>query len=105
VNTKTTRVATLLLIAIIWLLGAPVAHATEFASGNQAFVSSDQTIEDDLFISGRTVEIQGNVNGDVYAAVADVNIVGPAQDDVVVAGANVDLSGAIRDDLRAEGVA
>jgi hypothetical protein len=91
------------LMAIVWHLGTSAAYASEFTSGQEAVISRERVINDDLMISGNAVNMQGTVNGDVYAAGARVTVSGPVQDDVVTVGANVTLSGTVGDDLRAAG--
>lgn len=54
-------------------------------------------------VFGQTVEVQGEVNGDVYAAGGQVAIEGKVNGDVLVAGGTVVISGDVTQDVRVLG--
>lgn len=62
-------------------------------------VAEDEVIEDDLYIAGEGVEIEGEVNGDVYAAGGTVTVTGQISGDLVIGGGEVRVSGTVGDDL------
>jgi len=68
-----------------------------------AAVPKNQVVNDDLFITGQEVLVEGTVNGDVYAAGGMVRIRGTVNGDVLAAGGNVEISGKITQDIRAAG--
>src|SRR5689334_23257997 len=61
-------------LVLIAALAAPtrVASAAELRDGNDVVIPADETIDDDLYVGGKTVTIQGVVLGDVVAGAADV---------------------------------
>lgn len=90
-------------IGILACLLPATALAAEFKSGESLTIAASDTIEDDLYIAGGTVRIEGNVNGDLIIAGGNVEVKGNVSGDITAAGGNVVLSGTIGDDLRAAG--
>jgi cytoskeletal protein CcmA (bactofilin family) len=72
-------------------LAAP-AWAIDARSGD-AVVVSGETINDDLYLSGSSVRVDGFVNGNVFAAGQSVTIEGTVTGSVVAAGQNVLVTG------------
>lgn len=85
------------------LLLSPTITSAATISEDHAVISKNQTINDDLFISGGEVEILGTVNGDVYAAGGEVLINGLVKGDVLVAGGEVTIKGTVENNVRAAG--
>ena len=56
---------------------------------------ADETINDDLFASGRSVRVDGRVRGDVYAFAQNVTVTGVIEGDLITAGAQVVLDGRV----------
>jgi cytoskeletal protein CcmA (bactofilin family) len=77
--------------------------AAEFRTGDQTKIPSTETINDDLYITGGTVSIDGRVTGDVIAAGGDVNIAGQIGGSVQVLGGSIDIKGDIGGSLRVLG--
>ena len=66
-----------IVLAALALSFASPARAAEIITGNpDAIVPADQVIDDDLFIAGQNVRIEGTVNGDVFAAGNQVEVTG-----------------------------
>ena len=66
-----------ILFSAFSLAFASPARAAEIITGDpDAVVPADQVIDDDLFIAGQNVRIEGTVNGDVFAAGNQVEITG-----------------------------
>lgn len=87
------------------LLGAPLAASAKIVSSDSgsAHLSSSQTVNDDLYMSGSDVIIEGTVNGDVFVAGQNVTIKGTISGDVFVAGQNVNIGGKVKGGVRAAG--
>lgn len=91
------------------LLGALLLPAVASAAiisgehGTTADVPASQTINDDLYISGERVLIEGTVNGDVYAAGSTVTIKGTVNGSVFAAGQDVYVSGTVTGGVRLAG--
>jgi cytoskeletal protein CcmA (bactofilin family) len=69
--------------------------AFDARTGEDLVVGIGETIEEDLFIAGDTVTIDGTVNGDVYAAGRSVHIRGSIRDGVTVAAERITITGAV----------
>jgi cytoskeletal protein CcmA (bactofilin family) len=74
-----------IVLAALTLSVASPASAAEIITGNpDAVVPADQVIDDDLFITGQNVRIEGTVNGDVFAAGAQVEVTGTIEGNLFV---------------------
>jgi len=69
-------ISVIVLTAFALAFASP-ARAAEIITGDpDAIVPVDQVIDDDLFIAGQNVRIEGTVNGDVFAAGNQVEVTG-----------------------------
>lgn len=89
----------LLLISIAGFWG--ITNAQEFRSGNTSSVEPGETIDSTLWISGRTVDIAGDVNGDVFCAGQHVTVSGSIQGDLLCAAQTIVVSGEVGGNVRA----
>jgi hypothetical protein len=71
--------------------------------GGRKILPASEVHEGWYFGAGRTVMIEGTVNGDVYAAGGLVDVSGVVNGDLIVAGGEVSVSGTVTDDIRATG--
>lgn len=89
---------------VLWLvlLGLPIAfglstpvQAADFRSGDNVVIGAEEVVDDDLFVSGNRVEINGTVRGDLFAAGAEVVVNGDVEGSLVIAGQTVNVAGSI----------
>lgn len=66
-------------------------------------LTQDQVINEDYFMSGETISMNGTVNGDAYLFGSDITVSGIVNGDVLVAGGNVTIDGTVNGNLRAAG--
>lgn len=93
-----------LLAGLMLVLATPrAAFAAEQRSGDTVVVGPGETVNDDLYVFGQTVEVQGRVNGDVIAFGNTVTISGRVTGDVIAAGATVNVPGIVGGSIRAAG--
>jgi hypothetical protein len=92
-----------ILFAGILLWFAPSAEAMVISSETDVVVAKGEIIDDDLFIAGESVVIEGTVEGDLYAAGGNVKVSGTVNGDVMVAGGTVEISGTVQNDVRVAG--
>ena len=65
---RKTRVFTLLTLFVLALfILVPAASAYDGRSGEKVVIGKDEVIDDDLFVGGTTVTVDGTVNGDLIA--------------------------------------
>lgn len=86
------------------VLVSPLA-AADFRGGNKVVIAADEVIEDDLYVSGQTVRIDGTVRGDVIASGREITLNGIADGDLIAAGQAVIVNGQVGDDIRMAGMA
>lgn len=79
---------------------AQPATATEFRKGDNLTIGKDETIKEDLFITGEHVRIEGTVDGDVYAFAQQVDVSGKINGDLICFAQSLRVSGAIDGNLR-----
>jgi cytoskeletal protein CcmA (bactofilin family) len=97
------HLAAVLIVLTALLAAAPPAQAMEFRQGDTVLVPPGTVIDDDLFATGQTLTIAGQVNGEVYAFGQTIMITGVVQRDLIAAGQQVTVDGNAGGDLRAAG--
>ena len=106
VYNKIMRIRTLLLAFFaVYLLAfsTPPNSYAKIISSQNSTVSSSETINDDLFISGQTVVVDGLIHGDVYAAGGTITVSGSVDGDVLATGGTVIITGNIGGNVRVVG--
>lgn len=87
-------------LLVLWVLVVPRVGAFESRSGETVIVEADEVVDDDLYVSARTLNVNGTVNGDVifFGQTATVN--GTVTGDLVAAGQEIVIEGEVSDDAR-----
>lgn len=93
------------LVGGVVILAAEVAAAVEFRAGQNVVVAADEVIEEDLYVTGDTVTIDGTVRGDVVASGREVTLNGTVEGDLMACGQAVVINGRVGDDARIAGMA
>ena len=94
-------VAVMMVAAFAWL---PIsASAADLRQGNDVTVGSGETVNDDLYVAGGTVTVDGTVKGSVIVAGGTVSVAGTVSRDVMVAGGTINISGQVGGSIRAAG--
>lgn len=88
--------------AISASLALPAAAMT-VRGGDTFILPEEETLNDDLYVGGGTVILNGRVNGDVSVAGGTVILNGAVAEDVMAAGGNLTVAGEVGDDLRVAG--
>jgi cytoskeletal protein CcmA (bactofilin family) len=94
---------TLLLVMLLFLSLQSNVEAADFRTGPEVNIGPEETVDDDLYATGGTINVNGIVNGDLVAAGGTINIRGAINGDVVAAGGSVMVNGMVRDSVRASG--
>lgn len=96
-------IATIVGSAVILLVvAAPIALA-KVVTGDNTHIGPDETVNDDLYITGQTIVIEGTVNGDVYAAGKTVTVKGTINGDLIAVGQTVLVEGTVKQHVRVAG--
>jgi len=96
------RVALLAMLLALLALGLTTSslvntvHAAEIRNGDHVIVAADEVIDDDLFISGQKVEVEGTVNGDLFAAANEVIINGTVEGSLFIGGQTLQINGDVK---------
>ncbi|MEX5256806.1 polymer-forming cytoskeletal protein [Kocuria arenosa] len=97
---------TLLVLALAGaLLTAPAAGAVEVRDGENVVVAADEVVDDDLYVTGGSVVVDGTVRGDLLVAGGTVTINGTVEGDLMAAAQTVVIEGTVGDDARVAGQA
>lgn len=97
---RKTRILNLVALFVLALLiFVPTASAFDGRSGDTVVIGKDEVINDDLFVAGETVTVDGTVNGDLAAAGQTVIINGKVMGNVFVAGSGVTVNGEVGHDV------
>ncbi|MEW5870351.1 MAG: hypothetical protein AB1894_13840 [Chloroflexota bacterium] len=98
----------LLVLALVALLTfglATPALAFDPIGDDTITIEAGEVIEDDLYLFGNLVTINGTVKGDVVAFGSSITLNGLIEGDFIAAGRDVTINGEVTDDLRMAGYA
>ena len=87
----------------VGLLMPDVTHAMVIRGGETFELEPYTTLEDDLYVAGKTVSLAGTTTGDVFAAGSQVAHSGVSTEDMLFAGGEVNVTGVVQGDLRVLG--
>lgn len=81
------------------LIGAHRLNA-EVRQETEVIVASYETIEDDLYIFGQRVVVDGSVKGDLIVFGSQISINGSVEGDLIAAAQSIEINGTVDDDAR-----
>jgi cytoskeletal protein CcmA (bactofilin family) len=93
----------LLLAVILILLGAMPALAFDGRTGESVTIDKGEVVDDDLYIAGGDLVINGTVEGDVFAGGRNVTVNGDIEGAATIAGQYITINGSVRDSVRLAG--
>jgi cytoskeletal protein CcmA (bactofilin family) len=87
----------LMVVVLIFSLAfsAPVFAGTEIEGDPDVTIGADEIIQDDVFVSGRHVLVEGIIEGDLFASGETVTITGTVDGNLFAAGAAVYITGTV----------
>jgi cytoskeletal protein CcmA (bactofilin family) len=91
------------LVLLPMLLAVSPVWSSNVETQKPAIVGATQVIDDDLYLAGETVTIDGTVKGDAVLAGKQVTVNGNVEGDLIAAGQVITLNGTVRDDVRIAG--
>lgn len=94
---KRTAIIFLLGVLLVFLMAGP-AQAAQFKANDEVNIPAEKVIDDDLYVSGGIVTIEGTVKGDLFAWGGTVTINGDVTGDLVTGGGTVIINGKVGDD-------
>jgi hypothetical protein len=81
------------------------ALAADFRSGSTVIIAADEVIDDDLFVSGNRVEVNGTVKGDLFAVGETVEVNGPVEGSLMISGQTLTVNGPVGGSIYSGGYA
>ncbi len=97
-------VSIVLFTVLVFSIASP-ALAFDGRSGDTITIRADEVVNDDLYVTGETVVINGTVKGDVIAFARTITINGAIEGDLIAAGQAIIINGVVQDDARIAGAA
>lgn len=79
------------------------ANASEFRAGERLVITKDQVINDDLYLAGSSIIVEGTINGDLIAAAGEIRVNGTVNGSLAAFGGSVTVNGNIANDIRTAG--
>jgi len=95
----------LFLASSVALALAVPAAAFDGRAGQDVIVPAGQTVNDDLYLAGSTITVDGTVNGDVFAVGQTIMINGVVNGNLFAASQTVMVNGKVIDSVRIGGAA
>lgn len=95
--------AALVIVSVSVFSYVGIASAHSFRTGNSVVIGSGQKVQDTLFAGGNSIDIAGEVFGDVFCAGQTITINGTVHGDVICAGQTVNITGKVDGDVRLAG--
>lgn len=97
------KITILAVLFFVLVLPASIFAQNNFQSGDIVTLSKEQVVNADYFGSGKSVVLDGTVEGDAYVAGGDITVNGGVKGDLLVAGGNVTVIGPVDGNIRALG--
>ncbi|TMC74657.1 MAG: hypothetical protein E6J13_01255 [Chloroflexi bacterium] len=92
----------LVLVGLMLALTPSPAAAADIRQGDVT-IGTTETIDDDLYVFGTNIAINGTIKGDLVAAGSNITIDGAVTGDVIAAGSSVVIRGQVGGSVRAAG--
>jgi hypothetical protein len=93
----------LLLAIILIMLGAMPALAFDGRTGETVTIDKGEVVNDDLYMAGGDLVINGIVEGDVFAGGRSITVNGDIKGAATIAGQYITINGSVRDSVRLAG--
>ncbi len=88
-----------LLAVLVSISGVP-AGATQFRRGDTVTIGRDEVIDDDLFVAGQNLVVEGTVRGDLIAAANTARIPGHVQGNLLLMAQSAEIPGRVDGSVR-----
>jgi cytoskeletal protein CcmA (bactofilin family) len=85
-------IITLIAVLLTFFTSMPVL-AADLRSGDTITIASGEVVDDDLYVAGSNIIIDGTVNGDLWAFGSTITVNGEVKGSIVAAGQTVNING------------
>ncbi len=89
------------LLILILFLSFSFSFGSKFKSKRHVLIREEEIVDEDLFVAGETVKVDGKVNGDLFFLAKEITINGEVKGDIIGIANFFTLNGIALDDLRA----
>jgi hypothetical protein len=93
----------LALIAFLLFFIPMPALSSDVRLAKDIMIAADEIANDDVYLAGDRVRIDGTINGDAIIAGSEIIINGVVTGDVMAAGRSITINGTVNDDIRMAG--
>ena len=93
---------TLVAVSLTFLTSMPVL-AADLRSGDAVAIASGEVVDDDLYVAGSTITIDGTVNGDLWAFGSTITVNGEVKGSIVAIGQTINVNGNVGHAVRLAG--
>lgn len=87
----------------LWFTVAPLAGWADERAEQIITIGAQEVINEDLYLAGETITINGTVNGDAVVAARQITLNGTVTGDLIAAGQSIIVNGTVQDDIRMAG--
>ncbi|MDY6901671.1 MAG: hypothetical protein SWZ49_26865, partial [Cyanobacteriota bacterium] len=91
------------LLVALFLVGISPAFSINAVADKQITITANQVIDDDLYLSGEILTIDGTVKGDAVLSGKKITVNGTVDGDLIAAGQTIIINGTVTDDVRIAG--
>lgn len=88
---------------LIFYAISPIANAATFRASDNVRIPKGTTVDDDLYIAGGTVDVDGVINGDLIVTGGNLNLNGDINGNLLAAGGQILLNGDVKNSARVGG--
>ena len=92
-----------LLVILLMTFTAVAVLAFDVRYGDLVTVASGEVIDDDLYVGGETIIIDGTINGDLIVAGRTIMVNGTVNGSIIAAGATININGEVSHAVRVVG--
>ena len=100
---KLIKVGLIFFILALTLLLATPANAADLRGDDTIIISSEDVINDDLYLVGNSIIINGTVNGDVVCIGNHITMAGHVNGNITIIGATTEIEGEVTHSVRETG--
>jgi len=98
---KIVRFSAILAVIMTSILIISPAYAADTRSGESVSVPAGETVNDDLYLTGAEITVDGIVNGNIIAAGNKITVNGEVNGSIIAVGQTVAINGRVRNSVRA----
>jgi cytoskeletal protein CcmA (bactofilin family) len=95
--------ASLMLAAMVTFLYPTTSQAADVRRGDRIEIGAEETIDDNLIVTGKTVIIEGHITGDTVVFANSVTVNGTIDGNLVTVAKDVDIEGIVRGSVLSAG--